>query len=187
VYLKRGLVMLIVGGAIAVISFSMLGYYSVQFVNIIQQEGKYTIGPGRSINMRENINNTQGIGIYVVAFAEFGGQASVIIMDHEGKIIVNNKSINPPIAIEPFDADAPGLYNLTLLNPTDQVLEVAIGFGDQEDLLSRKNLFSAMIVLILVSFLVVGIALTITGAIITILDRSQINRMKQFGDTSDLI
>jgi hypothetical protein len=29
--------------------------------------------------MRENINNTQGVGIYVVAFTEFGGQASVII------------------------------------------------------------------------------------------------------------
>ena len=178
--------MLIVGGAIAIISFSMLGYYTLQFVNIIQQEGKHTIEPGGSINVRENINNTQGIGIYVVAFAEFGGEASVIIMDHAGKIIVN-KNINPPIAIEPFNAELPGLYNLKLLNPTDQVLEVAIGFGDQDEMLSRKNLFSAMTVVILVSLLVIGVALTIAGAIITILDRSQINRMKQFGDTSDLI
>ena len=30
--------MLIVGGAIAIVSFSMLGYYTLQFVNIIQQE-----------------------------------------------------------------------------------------------------------------------------------------------------
>lgn len=183
---KRGLIMMIVGGAIAVISFSILGYYTVEFVNIIQEEGKHTIGPGSSINVRENINNTQGIGIYVVTFAEFDGEASVIIMDHAGKILVD-KNINPPIAIEPFNAEIPGLYNLNLLNPTDQVLEVAIGFGDQEDLLSRKNLFSAMTVLILVSLLVIGVALTIVGAIITILDRSQINRMKQFGDTSDLI
>ncbi len=178
--------MLIVGGAIAIISFSMLGYYTLQFVNIIQQNGKHTIEPGGSINVRANINNTQGIGIYIVAFAEFGGQASVIIMDHAGKIIVN-KSINPPIAIEPFNAEIPGLYNLKLLNPTHQVLEAAIGFGDQENMLSRKNLFPAMTVLILVSLLVIGIALAIAGAIITILDRSQINRMKQFGDTSDLI
>ena len=53
-------------------------------------------------------------------------------------------------------------------------------------MLSRKNLFSAMTVLILVTLLLIGIALAIAGAIITILDRSQINKMKQFGDTSDL-
>ncbi len=178
--------MLIVGGAIAIVSFSMLGYYTLQFVNIIQQEGKHTIEPGGSITVLENINNTQGIGIYVVAFAEFGGQASVIIMDPADKIIVN-KNINPPIAIEPFSVELPGRYNLKLLNPTDQVLEAAIGFGDQEDMLSSKNLFSAMTVLILVTLLLIGIALAIAGAIITILDRSQINKMKQFGDTSDLI
>jgi hypothetical protein len=107
-------------------------------------------------------------------------------MDPVDKIIVN-KNINPPIAIEPFSVELPGRYNLKLLNPTDQVLEAAIGFGDQEDMLSRKNLFSAMTVLILVTLLLIGIALAIAGAIITILDRSQINKMKQFGDTSDLI
>ena len=178
--------MLIVGGAIAVISFSMLGYYTMQFVNIIQQEGKHTIEPGGSINLQENINNTPGIGIYVVAFAEFGGQASVIIMDNTGKIIVN-KHIDPPIAIEPFNAEVPGLYNLKVINPTDQKLEASIGFGDQDDMLSTKNLLSAMTVLILVSLLVIGTALAIAGAIITILDRSKINKMKQFGDTRDLI
>lgn len=188
VYLKRGHIMLIVGGAIAIISFSMLGYYTMQFVNIIQQEGKYTIEPGSSINLRENINNIQSIGIYVVAFAEVGGggQASVMIMDHKGKIIVK-KNIYPPIAIEPFNAEVPGLYDLKLLNPTDEVLEASIAFGDQNDMLSRKNLPSAMTVLILVSLLITGIALAIAGAIITILDRSKIKRMKQFGDTSDLI
>jgi hypothetical protein len=178
--------MLIVGGAIAVISFSVLGYYTLQFVNIIQQEGKHAIGPSGWINVRENINNTQGIGIYIVTFAEFGGQASVIIMDPAGKTIVN-KNINPPIAIEPFNAEIPGLYSLKLLNPTDQVLEASIGFGNQDDMLSRKNLLSARTVLIIVLLLIIGIALAIAGVIITILDRSQINRMKQFGDTSDLI
>jgi hypothetical protein len=186
VYLKRGHVMLIVGGAIAVISFSILGYYTLQFVNIIQQEGRHTIEPGGSINVQENITNTQGVGIYVVAFTEeFGGQASVIIMDHAGKIIVN-KNIDSPVAIEPFNAEIPGLYTLKLLNPTDQVLEAAIGFGHQDDMLGRKNLLSSMTVVIVVSLLVIGIALTIAGVIITILDRSQMNRMKQFGDISDL-
>jgi hypothetical protein len=185
-YLKRGLILLIAGGAIALISFSMLGYYTMQFINIIQQEGKNTIAPGSSINVQETINNTQGIGIYIVTFAELGGQASVMIVDSAGKTLVD-RNINPPIAIESFNTDAPGIYNMNLLNPTNQVLEVAIGFGDQEDLLSRNDLFSTMAVQIFVSLIVVGIALTIAGGIITILDRKQINRMKQFGDTSDLI
>lgn len=185
-YLKRGHIVLIVGGATAVISFSLLGYYTLQFVNIIQQEGKNRIDPGGSINVQENINNTQGIGIYSIAFAEFSGSASVKIMDNAGKTIVN-KSINPPIVIEPFNAESSGIYTLNLLNPTDQVLEAAIGFGDQEDVLSRKNLLSIDTVLVLVLTLVVGVVLAIAGVIITILDRRQINRMKQFGDTSDLI
>jgi hypothetical protein len=68
------------------------------------------------------------------------------------------------------------------------VLEAAISFGDQDGMLSRKNLLYEMTVLILIPLLVIGMALAIAGALITILDRSQINRMKQqFGDTSDLI
>jgi hypothetical protein len=55
-------------------------------------------------------------------------------------------------------------------------------------MLNRKDFLSAMTVLILFSLLVIGMALAIAGALITILDRSQINRMKQqFGDTGDLI
>ncbi|MDP8888733.1 MAG: hypothetical protein M3M89_03810 [Thermoproteota archaeon] len=95
-----------------------------------------------------------------------------------------NKNIDQPIAIEPFKAEIPGLYTLKLLNPTDQVLEAAIGFRHQDDVLSRKNLLYAMTVVIVISLLVIGIALVIAGVIITILDRSQINKMKQFGDIS---
>jgi hypothetical protein len=156
----------------------------LQFVSSIQQEGKYTIQPGRSISVRQSINDTQGI--YVIAFADFGGQASVIIKDRAGKIIVD-KNIDPPIIIESFNADVPGLYDLTLLNPTDQVLEAAVDFGDQGHVLSGKNLSSAMTVLVLISLLGIGIAVAIAGAVITILDRSRINKMKQFGDTGDLI
>jgi hypothetical protein len=107
-------------------------------------------------------------------------------MDNAGNTIVN-KSINQPIVIEPFNAESSGIYTLNLLNPTDQVLEAAIGFGDQEDVLSRENLLSIDTVLVLVLTLVVGVGLAIAGVIITILDRRQINRMKRFGDTSDLI
>jgi hypothetical protein len=186
VYLKRGHIVLIIGGATAIISFSLLGYYTLQFVNIMQQEGKHRIDPGALVNLKEYINNTQGIGMYSIVFPEFTGSASVIIMDNAGKTMVN-KSINQPIVIEPFNAESPGFYTLNLTNPTDKVLEAAIGFGDQDDVLSRKNLLPFDTVLILVSTLMVGMILAIAGVIIIILDRRQINRMKQFGDNSDLI
>jgi VIT1/CCC1 family predicted Fe2+/Mn2+ transporter len=40
---------------------------------------------------------------------------------------------------------------------------------------------------VIVSLPVIGIALAIAGVIITILERNQINRMKQFADISDHI
>ena len=36
----------------------------------------YDRATGGSITVRESINNTQGVGIYVVAFTEFGRQSS---------------------------------------------------------------------------------------------------------------
>jgi hypothetical protein len=179
--------MLVIGGAIAIISFSILGYYTLQFVDSIQQEGKYTIAPGDSLNVIENIGHTQGIGIYVVAFPEFVGQASITITDSVGNIIID-KTINPPIVIETFSTEVLGSYSLELRNPTDQTLEAAVGLGDYEDMFSRRSNLSPVSMFILVSLLGIGIALTIAGATITILDRNHTNKkMKQFGDTSDLI
>jgi hypothetical protein len=185
-YLRRGYIVLIVGAAVAVISFSMLGYYAMQFLSNIQQEGKYAIQPGHSINLRRSINDTQGI--YIIAFADFiGAQASVTIKDSLGKTVVDN-TIDPPIIIESFNAQIPGPYNLMLLNPTDQSLEAAIYFGGQEQVLNEKNYFSYAITLTLfMSLLGIGIALAIAGMVIIILDKRRTDKMKQFGDTSDLI
>jgi hypothetical protein len=74
-----------------------------------------------------------------------------------------------------------------LSNPTDKVLEAAIDFGDQGHVLGGENLAYFMTVLALMSLLGIGIAVAIAGAVITILDRSRIKKMKQFGNTGDLI
>ena len=185
-HLKRGHIVLIVGGAIAIISFSMLGYYAIQFLSIIQQEGRYTIQPGRFIDLQQNINDTEGI--YVIAFADFiGAQASVTIKDRVGKVLVD-KNIDQPIIIEPFDAKVPGPYNLTLLNLGSRSIEAAVHFGGQEEMLSEKNyLSSAITVTLFMSLLGIGMAVAIAGVAIIIIDRRRVNKMKQFGDTSDLI
>jgi hypothetical protein len=176
--------MLIAGGAMVAISFSMLGYYGLQFVNSIQQEEKRRVEPGGSIEVQQNINTS--IGAYVVAFPDFEGNPTVAIRDPAGKVLVNG-SIDPPLIIQPFEAKEPGVYTLVLSNPTDQILEASIILGENETVLSRSQLSSAMSALAFTSLLVVGIAVAIAGAIITVLDRRRINKMKQFGDTSDLV
>lgn len=177
--------MLIAGGAMVVISFSMFGYYGLQFVNSIQQDEKLRVEPGGSLEIKQSINASQGA--YVIAFPDFDGRPAVTIRDPAGQVIVD-KSIDPPIIIEPFEVRQLGVYTLTLFNPTEQVLEAAIVLGDQETVLGKGfDLSSAMTALVLISLLGIGTAAAIAGAVITVLDRRRISKMKQFGDTSDLV
>jgi len=176
--------MLISGGAMAAISLSLLGYYGLQFVNSIQQEEKLRVEPGSSIEVQRRINAS--LGAYVVAFPDFDGQPTVTVTDSAGRVMVN-RSIDPPIVIEPFEVEQPGVHTLVLSNPTRQVLEASVVLGDNETVLNRSSLSSAMSALAFTSLLAVGTAVAIAGAVITILDRRRINKMKQFGDTSDLV
>ncbi len=179
--------MLIAGGAMVAISFSMLGYYGLQFVNSIQQDEKLRVEPGGLLEIKQNINASQGA--YVVAFPDFEGRPVVTIKDPDGQIVIE-RTIDPPIVIEPFKVEQPGVYTLDLSNPTDQVLEATVVLGDQETVLSLGiNLSSAVTALAFTSLLGigVGVAVAIAGAVITVLDKRRINKMKQFGDTSDLV
>jgi hypothetical protein len=177
--------MMIAGGTMVIISFSMFGYYGVQFANSIQQEEKLRIEPGGSLEIKQNINASQGA--YAVVFQDFNGQPSVTVRDPNGRVLVD-RSISPPIIIEPFQAEQPGIYTLILSNPSEQVLEAAAVLGDLEMVLDRGfDLSSATTALALISIFSIGIAVAIAGAVITVLDRRRISRMKQFGDTSDLV
>ena len=177
---------MIAGGTMVAISISMLGYYGLKFVNSIQQEETMRIEPGKSIEVRQNISSSPGA--YVVAFPDpdFEDHADVTIKDPLGRLAVN-KSIGPPIIIEPFDIEEPGVYTLVLSNPTDSVLEASIVLGDNETVLGTIDVSTAMFALAFTSLLGIGVAVAIAGAVITILDRRRINKMKQFGDTSDLV
>src|SRR5690606_41876168 len=48
-HLKRGPILMIAGGAMVAISFSMLAYYGLQFVNSVQQEETLSLEQGASI------------------------------------------------------------------------------------------------------------------------------------------
>jgi len=175
---------LIAGGAMVAISVLMLAYYGLQFVSSIEQEEPITVEPGKSIEVQQNINAS--LGAYVVAFQDFEGQAAVKISDQSGRPVVE-KGISPPLVMELFEVRKPGVYTMVLSNPTDGVLEAAVVLGDSETVLERTQLSSAVMALAFTSLLVIGAAVLIAGAVITILDRRRISKMKQFGDTSDLV
>lgn len=183
-HLKKGHILMIAGGAMVAISVSMLGYYGLQFVNSVQQEETLLVEPGGTIEIQKNINASTGA--YVVAFPDFERQAVVALRGPSGNILIE-KNVDPPIVIEPFEIQEPGVYTLELSNPTDVALEASVLLDDYETVLSRSNLSTAIGALGFVSLLGVGIAVAVAGGVVTFMDRRRINKMKQFGDTSDLV
>lgn len=184
--LKRGYIILIAGGAIVAASLSMLGYYGMQLVAGIQDAERHRVEPGGSVEIRQVIANTTQ-GAYLVAFPDFaGGQAKVAIMGPANETIVE-KEISPPIALELFATAGNGVYALTLSNPAAEALEAAVILGDREAIVNRAGASSALMTEIFSFLLIAGIAAIAAGAIITVLDRRRITKMKQFGDTSDLV
>lgn len=166
------------------IGFSMLAYYGSQFVSTIRQEETLSVEPGASVEIQKNVNAS--VAAYVVAFPEFEGQVRVEIRDPSGDILVE-KDIAPPFVMEAFETQEPGVYTLVLTNPTSVTLEASVLLEDYETVLSRSDLSTAMGAVAFTSLLIVGILAAIAGAVITFLDRRRISKMKQFGDTSDLV
>jgi hypothetical protein len=163
--------MLIAGGAAAVISFAV-------FVYLIT-ENTYSIRPNESLIIRQFVSNASQ-GVYSISFPLFEGQPNLKIVDAKNKTIVE-KTINPPVVNEVFPITESGYYTLTLTNPSpDATLEAAILFGDQDSYATQVQLIFSLLPY-------AGITTVIAGAVITILDRLRISKMKQFGDTSDLV
>jgi hypothetical protein len=170
-HLRRGHIILIAGGAAAVASFAV-------FVYLIT-ENTYNILPNDSLAIRQFVSNASQ-AVYSISFPLFEGQPNLKIVDANNKTIID-KAITPPVVNEVFPIAESGYYTLILTNPSaDTTLETSILFGDSES-------YSIQAQLIFSFMLYAGIIATIAGAIITILDKRRISKMKHFGDTSDLV
>jgi hypothetical protein len=167
--LRRGHIILIAGGAAALTSFAA-------FVYLIT-DSTYSIPPTDQLVLQQFVSNASQ-GVYSISFPLFEGRPNLQILDTANKTIIE-KAIDPPVVNEVFEAAESGYYTLILSNPSSKVvLEASILFGDQESYIAQTA-FSLS--------LYGGIIAAIAGAVITILDRRRISRMKQFGDTSDLV
>ena len=170
-HLKRGHIMLIAGGAVAVASFAASLY--------LLSGNTHSIPPDDNLIIQRFVSNTSQ-GVYSVSFPLFEGQPSLRIVDAANRTIVE-ETISPPIANGVFTIAASGNHTLILANPEpDVTLEVSVFFGDQESFATSEQL-------VFNSLLYAGIIAVIAGAVITILDRRRIGKMTQLGDTSDLV
>jgi len=163
--------MLIAGGLAVVISFAISIY--------LISGNAYSIKPNDRLILRQFVSNTSQ-GVYSISFPLFEGQPDVKILNAANQTIVE-KTISPPVVNEVFTITESGYYTLILTNPSsDATLEASILFGDQES-------YATPVQLVFSFLLYAGIITVIVGSVITILDRRRISKMKQFGDTSDLV
>lgn len=169
--LRRGHIILIAGGAVAVASFAISLY--------LLSGSIYSIKPNDRLVIQQFVSNTSQ-GIYSISFPLFEGQPKLQIVNAANQTIVE-ETITPPIVNGVFTITESDNYTLILTNPaSDATLEASVLFGDQASFATSEQL-------IFNSLLYVGIIAVIGGAVITILDRRRIGKMKQFGDTSDLV
>lgn len=180
--------LLVGGGALAVIGLGIFLYSTLEFADNLMSDSRYTIGPGESRRVTQFIGNVSE-GAYIVALQETFVQLDLSITNPSDMTIVERKiSLSPGDApiFERFPVDESGDYVMTLSNPSDAAVDISAVLGDNESILETGFSFASL-ALTFVSLFVVGVAAAIAGAVITVLDRRRISKMKQFGDTSDLV
>lgn len=185
--LQRGYVLLLAGGAMVAVGLAASVYYVGEFLSEIQKTGVHTIAPRASFEIMQGIGGNQGA--YFVAFPGYEEnpvKASVRVTEPSGDTVVE-REVDLPFFSEQFAAQSAGNYTLVVSNPSsDGALEVSAIIGEPEaiaEIVGTSNIVSSAAA----SFIVMaGIAALAVGGALTILDRLRTQKMKHYGDLSDL-
>jgi hypothetical protein len=185
--LRRGHILLIAGGAIVAFSFIASNYYASQFLKEIQEKNMHSIAPDARLELQENI--TSGNGAYVVAFPNYSTnpvRVAVSVSD-PGGVSVLRRNLSLPFFSEPFAAQKQGNYTLTISNLGNASIDASVIFGEEKivgDVVSMPNVVSTAISSLL---LIAGIIVIAAGGAVLLIDRRREQKMRQFGDMSDLV
>jgi hypothetical protein len=171
------------------VGFAIFSYYTVLFAIKLITESNYSVEPASKVSIQQFIsgqNSSQGT--YIIAMQHPVGEPGLKIASPSGATLVE-KQLAEILTMDTFSVTETGNYTLTLANTSpDNTLEANIVFGDQRTIIeSGLSISPETLSLVFNLTLYTAIAVIITGAIITILDRQRISKMKQFGDTSDLV
>lgn len=179
--------MLIAGGAIVAFSFIASNYYASQFLKEIQEKNMHAIAPDAKLDLQGNI--TSGSGAYVVAFPNYSAspvRVAVSISDPDGESVLK-RNLSLPFFSEPFAAQKEGNYTLTISNQGNASLDASAIFGEEQvvsEVIGMPNVVSTAISSLL---LIAGIIVIAAGGAIMLIDRRREQKMRQFGDMSDLV
>lgn len=187
--LKRGHILLLAGGGITAVSLGIFTYSTVILADSLLNDNRYVVSPGGSQTIRQFINQS-ALGAYIIGFSEAPAQLNIRLAGPSDITLDQRRvSVSPtdPPVFEQFRIAEGGEYSLIIANPSDEAVDVAAILGDNETIIQESGLSFATLAMAFISLLFVGIALLVAGTAITILDRRRINKMKQFGDTSDLV
>ncbi|MEO9320650.1 MAG: hypothetical protein ABI361_08265 [Nitrososphaera sp.] len=158
--------------------------FSAKLIAVVQTGEKYTIAPGSRLVLSSYINSTSGA--YFVDPNETSMNYPVLtVVGPLNNTLIANRHVDVYTAMGQFPASRAGNYSLVLANPTGGNLLVGAIFGASEDVFSQT--FYIGLIPVIYAGAYSGIASVAIGAVVTVLDRRKMTKMKQFGDMSDLV
>jgi hypothetical protein len=167
------------------IGFAIFTYYTVLFATKLLNENKFIADTAGMTSTKTLISHNATEGTYIVALADTAGQPGLKIEDPSGKVLVDKQITENP-AMGTFALTEDGNYTLTVTNMSPSS-EVHVIFGDQKSIVGGLGIDPVTLGVVFNFTLYAGIAVFGAGVIITVLDRQRTSKMKQFGDTSDLV
>jgi hypothetical protein len=108
-------------------------------------------------------------------------------VDNPSGATVLIREVNIAIFDESFAAETMGNYTLTLTNTSDAPVNASVIFGERQAVNEAIGTPTMVSVTISQLLLWTGIIVLIAGGAILVLDRRKAQKMRQFGDMSDLV
>ena len=164
--------MLVIGGAILVVSFVIASLYVAPQVNPEKDGDEYRIAPGDVLAVERQI--TTGQGLYTVAFPELVGNQLITVKGPDNATLVERPADSRLVG-GVVEAGVAGSYTLAVSNGSGSEVGVFVFFEEQ-----------APISIAMSFMLYAGLIVLVAGVAVTILDRLRSKKMRQFGDVSDL-
>lgn len=178
--------LLLAGGAIVAAGLAASVYYVGSFLSEIENTGIHDVAPSRSFETVHSMNGTHGA--YFVAFPSYEEnpvRASIKVTGPSG-ITVIERDIDLPFYSEQFATQSVGNYTLVVSNTSESTFQVAAIIGDPQaisEIVGSSTVASSA----MASFIVIGgIATLAVGVMLALMDRRKAQKMKHYGDVSDL-
>jgi len=170
------------------ICFAIFSYYTVIFAIKLVAESNFSVEPADTVSVQQFISQDNSKGTYIIVLPDSVGQPELKIASPSGTALVE-KQLVEALTMDTFPLTETGNYVLTLANTSpDKTLKANIVFGDQKTIIENGLSVSPDTLSSIFNLAVyTAIAVIIAGVVLTVLDRQHLSKMRQFGDTSDLV